>query len=298
VTILNRWAGSFLECQKGQFFAVANSWPLAAARRPLLVAFSFCQRARLRRPRAVVALSEAMSDRRAHPIPRQRPLCQGRLFTNQVTRAPWVRTAVGFRMNARALGVRGSASGGRLDLSGPPDPRTGSALQAAVAGIMARRDHRRWALAGDPWSGSHEWSGSLAGSHAQVRPAVADGGEPALRTVLVGDLAADAVGHGGNAPAVDFLFWTGSALEAAVTGMMSRRDHGRRPPRRRPVVGITQHWSGHTASNTWSVVALIEPHAAEVVVSNPLRTRAIAEAKVKTDRADADIFCTAIPLLN
>src|SRR5690606_39207320 len=40
-------------------------------------------------------------------------------------------------------------------------------------------------------------------------------------------------------------------------------------------------------TNTWAVVSILEPHVAEVVVSNPLRTRAIAAAKVKTDRIDA-----------
>jgi len=33
---------------------------------------------------------------------------------------------------------------------------------------------------------------------------------------------------------------------------------------------------------------LIEPHVARVVISNPVKTRAIAEAKVKTDKVDAD----------
>lgn len=40
-------------------------------------------------------------------------------------------------------------------------------------------------------------------------------------------------------------------------------------------------------TNTWAVVGVLEPHVKEVVVSNPLRTRAIAEAKVKTDKVDA-----------
>jgi transposase len=40
-------------------------------------------------------------------------------------------------------------------------------------------------------------------------------------------------------------------------------------------------------TNTWSVVDVLSPLVAEVVVSNPLRTRAIAEAKVKTDEVDA-----------
>lgn len=39
--------------------------------------------------------------------------------------------------------------------------------------------------------------------------------------------------------------------------------------------------------NTWAIVELLERHAGRVVVSNPLRTRAIAEAKTKTDRIDA-----------
>lgn len=40
-------------------------------------------------------------------------------------------------------------------------------------------------------------------------------------------------------------------------------------------------------TNTWGVVEVLEPFAAEVVPSNPLRTRVIAEAKVKTDKVDA-----------
>jgi len=40
-------------------------------------------------------------------------------------------------------------------------------------------------------------------------------------------------------------------------------------------------------TNTWAIVELLERHAGRVVVSNPLRTRAIADAKVKTDTIDA-----------
>ena len=42
--------------------------------------------------------------------------------------------------------------------------------------------------------------------------------------------------------------------------------------------------------NTHAIVRLIAPHVARVVVSNPLKTRAIAEAKVKTDKVDAAIL--------
>lgn len=43
-------------------------------------------------------------------------------------------------------------------------------------------------------------------------------------------------------------------------------------------------------TNTWGVFDLIAPHVAEVVVSNPLRTKAIAEAKIKTDKVDAEVL--------
>ncbi|MEK6719805.1 MAG: IS110 family transposase [Chloroflexota bacterium] len=40
-------------------------------------------------------------------------------------------------------------------------------------------------------------------------------------------------------------------------------------------------------TNTWAIAGLLAEHAGRVVVSNPLRTRAIADAKHKTDRIDA-----------
>lgn len=40
-------------------------------------------------------------------------------------------------------------------------------------------------------------------------------------------------------------------------------------------------------TNSWAVVDLLAPHVAEIVVSNPLQTKAIASAKVKTDKVDA-----------
>lgn len=40
-------------------------------------------------------------------------------------------------------------------------------------------------------------------------------------------------------------------------------------------------------TNTWGVVDLLAPRCARLVVSNPMRTRAIAEARVKTDKVDA-----------
>ena len=40
-------------------------------------------------------------------------------------------------------------------------------------------------------------------------------------------------------------------------------------------------------SNTWAFVRLVKPHVAKVVVSNPMKTKAIAEANIKTDKVDA-----------
>ena len=43
-------------------------------------------------------------------------------------------------------------------------------------------------------------------------------------------------------------------------------------------------------TNTWSIVDIFEPYVAKIVVGNPLKTKAIAEAKVKTDKIDAMIL--------
>jgi transposase len=42
--------------------------------------------------------------------------------------------------------------------------------------------------------------------------------------------------------------------------------------------------------NTWPIADLLRAHAGRVVVSNPMKTRAIAEAKVKTDKVDAAVL--------
>lgn len=43
-------------------------------------------------------------------------------------------------------------------------------------------------------------------------------------------------------------------------------------------------------THTWAVVDILEPHVEQIVVSNPLRTRAIAEAKIKTDKIDSRVL--------
>jgi transposase len=42
--------------------------------------------------------------------------------------------------------------------------------------------------------------------------------------------------------------------------------------------------------HTWAIHALLVPHAGRVVVANPLQVKAIAHAKVKTDKVDAHIL--------
>ncbi len=44
------------------------------------------------------------------------------------------------------------------------------------------------------------------------------------------------------------------------------------------------------STNTWTVVEILRPLVAEVVVSNPMQTKAIAAAKVKTDKVDAKVL--------
>ena len=50
------------------------------------------------------------------------------------------------------------------------------------------------------------------------------------------------------------------------------------------------HVALETTTNAWAVADLIRPHVARVVVSNPVKTRIIAEAKIKTDKVDAEVL--------
>ena len=43
-------------------------------------------------------------------------------------------------------------------------------------------------------------------------------------------------------------------------------------------------------TNTWPVVEVLQPFVAQVVVGNAMKTKAIAEAKVKTDKVDAEVL--------
>ena len=43
-------------------------------------------------------------------------------------------------------------------------------------------------------------------------------------------------------------------------------------------------------TNTWEVTELILPRVAKVAIANPLKVKAIAEAKTKTDKVDAEVL--------
>ena len=50
------------------------------------------------------------------------------------------------------------------------------------------------------------------------------------------------------------------------------------------------HVAMEATTNCWAVANVLRPRVGEVVVSNPLATKAIAQAKVKTDKVDACVL--------
>ena len=52
----------------------------------------------------------------------------------------------------------------------------------------------------------------------------------------------------------------------------------------------TDHVALEATTNCWAVVNALRPHVARVMVSNPMATKAIAQAKVKTDKVDAHVL--------
>lgn len=52
----------------------------------------------------------------------------------------------------------------------------------------------------------------------------------------------------------------------------------------------SDHLALEATFHTWALVELFTPFVAKIIVSNPLRTKAIAMAKVKTDRVDARVL--------
>jgi len=55
-------------------------------------------------------------------------------------------------------------------------------------------------------------------------------------------------------------------------------------------LGPTDQVALEATTNTWAIVAILERQAGQVVVSNPLLTKAIAAAKIKTDKVDAGVL--------
>ena len=94
------------------------------------------------------------------------------------------------------------------------------------------------------------------------------------------------------------------AVEAVVLHDDGSLRHRQRfPTTRAALVAFAQKHLGPTIPvaveatfNTWPVVDVLTPHVGEVVVSNPLRTRAIAEAKIKTDKVDAFVLAQLLRL--
>jgi transposase len=56
------------------------------------------------------------------------------------------------------------------------------------------------------------------------------------------------------------------------------------------VLRPSDHVALEATTNCWAVADALRPHVARVVVSNPLATKAIAQAKVKTDKVDAHVL--------
>jgi transposase len=52
----------------------------------------------------------------------------------------------------------------------------------------------------------------------------------------------------------------------------------------------TDHVALESTANTWPIVEFLGPFVARIVVGNPLKIKAIAEAKVKTDKIDAEVL--------
>lgn len=55
-------------------------------------------------------------------------------------------------------------------------------------------------------------------------------------------------------------------------------------------LGPEDHVVLEATTNTYAIVQVLQQHAGKVTVSNPLQTRAIADAKIKTDKVDAEVL--------
>ncbi len=80
-------------------------------------------------------------------------------------------------------------------------------------------------------------------------------------------------------------------VDPAGTIVLRRRRHRRGLERFiEKDLGPDDHVAMEATTNCWAVADMLRPHVAKVVVSNPMATKAIAQAKVKTDKVDAHVL--------
>lgn len=58
----------------------------------------------------------------------------------------------------------------------------------------------------------------------------------------------------------------------------------------------SDHLAMEVTTHVWAVVRFLLPLVARIVVSNPMATKAIASAKVKTDKVDAEVLANLLRL--
>lgn len=88
------------------------------------------------------------------------------------------------------------------------------------------------------------------------------------------------------------------AVEACVLDPAGRKVHGENfPCTRGALERFAQRWLGspsacvlEATSHTWAICEVLAPYGGQLRVSNPLQTKAIAQAKVKTDKIDAQVL--------
>ena len=93
-------------------------------------------------------------------------------------------------------------------------------------------------------------------------------------------------------------------IEACVMDDQGRITHRQRFPT--TAAALTQFARQHLSRqhqvaleatfNTWEVADVLAPHVGSLTISNPLLTRAIAQAKVKTDKIDAAVLAHLLRL--
>lgn len=87
-------------------------------------------------------------------------------------------------------------------------------------------------------------------------------------------------------------------IEACILDEAGNRLHRERfDATREAIEGFASRWISaedkvtlEATGNCWGVVEVLRPRGCEVVVSNPMLTKAIASAKVKTDKVDAGVL--------